>query len=325
MAPMLVLVTPHPAVADAQRRRLLHAHPRVTVELVDTREAFEARLPQADGVVTSFAVPDGLLARLPRLRWVHVMSAGVERMLTPELAAAERVALTASKGPMGPLMAEHAVALMLALARNLPGFQRDQAEHRWRRMMAEGRHVVELVGKTIAVLGVGEVGGRVARICRVGLGMRVLGMARTRRDNPHVDRYFEPAELHAALAEADVVSLSMPVTAATHRILDRAALAAMRPTAYLINVARGQLVDEAALIDALRAGRIAGAGLDAVAAEPLAPDSPLWDLPNVIITPHTSAVTDRLGDHFVDFWAENIRRFAEGQRLLGEVDRQAGY
>jgi phosphoglycerate dehydrogenase-like enzyme len=322
---VLVLVTPHPAVSQTQRRRLLDAHPRVTVELVDTREAFEARLPEADGAVTSFGIPDGLLASARKLRWVHAMSAGVERMLTPELAAAEHIALTASKGPMGQLMAEHVVALMLALARNLPGFQRDQAEHRWRRMMADGRHVVELVGKTIAILGVGEVGGHVARICRVGLGMRVLGMARTRRDNPHVDSYFEPAELHAALAEADVVSLSMPVTAATHHIIDRAALAAMKPTAYLINVARGQLVDEAALIAALRAGQIAGAGLDAFAAEPLAADSPLWELPNVVITPHTSAVTDRLGDHFVGFWADNIRRFAEGQPLLGVVDRQAGY
>jgi phosphoglycerate dehydrogenase-like enzyme len=99
----------------------------------------------------------------------------------------------------------------------------------------------------------------------------------------------------------------------------------MKPTAYIVNVARGQLVDEAAMTQALRDGRLAGAGLDAVAVEPLAPDNPLWDLPNVIITPHTSAVTDRLGDHFVDFWAENIRRFAEGEPLLGGVDRHAGY
>jgi phosphoglycerate dehydrogenase-like enzyme len=222
-------------------------------------------------------------------------------------------------------MAEHAVALMLALARNLPGFARDQAEHRWRRMMAEHRHVVELGGKTILVMGVGEVGGHMARICKLGLGMRVLGMARTREANPHVDRYVDRADLHAALGEADVVSLSMPVTAVTRQIIDRGALAAMKPTAYIVNVARGQLVDEAAMTEALRDGRLAGAGLDAVAVEPLASDSPLWDLPNVIITPHTSAVTDRLGDHFVDFWAENIRRFAEGEPLLGGVDRHAGY
>jgi D-2-hydroxyacid dehydrogenase (NADP+) len=322
---LLVLVTPHGAVPPPQRLRLRDAHPRVRVDFVDTAEELAARLPEADGVVTSFPLPTGALAGASRLRWAHSMAAGVDRFLTPELRAAEHVQLTASKGPMGQLMAEHALTLMLALARNLPGFMRDQRDRRWRRMMAEKAHVVELGGKTILIMGVGEVGGHLARMCKVGLGMQVLGTARTRRDNPHVDRYVEPADLHDALGQADVVSLSMPATAATERVVDRAALAAMKPTAYLVNVARGALVDEPALVEALRAGRIAGAGLDAVAAEPLAPDSPLWDLPNVIVTPHTSAVTDRLAEHFVDFWAENIRRFAEGQPLLGGVDRQAGY
>jgi phosphoglycerate dehydrogenase-like enzyme len=324
-ADVLVLVTPHGAVPPEQRLRLRDAHPDVRVELVDTAEELAARLPEADGVVTTFPLPPAALAGAARLRWAHSMAAGVDRFLTPELRAAEHIQITASKGPMGLLMAEHALALALALARNLPGFLRDQRDHRWRRMMAEKAHVVELGGKTILILGVGEVGGHLARMCGVGLGMRVLGLARTRRDNPHVDRYVELSDLHAALGQADVVSLSMPATATTRQIIDRAALAAMKPTAYLVNVARGQLVDEAALIEALRDGLIAGAGLDAVAAEPLAPDSPLWDLPNVIITPHTSAVTDRLAEHFVDFWAENIRRFAEGEPLMGVVDREAGY
>ena len=322
---VLVLVTPHPAVTEHQRRRLLAAHPRLRVELVDTPTAFAERLPEADGVVTSFALSPELLLRAHRLRWVHSMAAGVERLLTPALVAAEHIVMTSSKGPMGQLMAEHAIALMLALARDLPGFQRDQAVHRWRQMMAERRHVVELVGKTVAVLGVGEVGGHVARICRLGFGMRVLGMARIRRTNPHVDRYFERDGLHAALGQSDVVVLALPVTAATRHIIDRAALDAMRPTGYLINVARGQLIDEAALSETLRVGRLAGAGLDALSVEPPAADNPLWDLPNVILTPHTSAVTDRLGDHFVDFWGDNLRRFAEGQPLLGLVDRSAGY
>jgi D-2-hydroxyacid dehydrogenase (NADP+) len=322
---MLVLVTPHGAVPPEQRMRLLGAHPGVRVEFVETLEELAARLPEADGVVTAFALPAGALARADRLRWAHSMGAGVDRFLTPELRAAEQVQITASKGPMGLLMAEHALALMLALARNLPGFLRDQHDRRWRRMMAEKAHVVELGGKTVLIMGVGEVGGHLARMCKVGLGMRVLGMARSRRDNPQVDRYVGEDELHEALAASDVVSLSMPATDRTRGIVDRAALAAMKPSAYLINVARGALVDEPALIEALRSGGIAGAGLDAVAAEPLAPDSPLWDMPNVIITPHTSAVTDRLAEHFVDFWAENIRRFAEGESLLGLVDREAGY
>src|SRR5207253_4004288 len=124
--------------------------------------------------------------------------------------------------------------------------RRDQHDRRWRRMMAEKAHVVELGGKTILIMGVGEVGGHLARMCKVGLGMRVLGMARSRRDSPHVDRYVGHDELHEALGAADVVSLSMPATETTRGIVDRAALAAMKPSAYLINVARGALVDEPA-------------------------------------------------------------------------------
>jgi D-2-hydroxyacid dehydrogenase (NADP+) len=164
-----------------------------------------------------------------------------------------------------------------------------------------------------------------ARICGAGFGMRVLGLARTRRDNPHVDRYFERADLHAALAEADAVLLALALTPETARIIDGPALAAMKPTAFLVNVARGGLVDGEALVDALRAGRIAGAGLDAPPGEPLPPDHPLWGLPNAIITPHNAPQTDRWLDHLVEFWRENIRRFAEGRPPLGAVDREAGY
>jgi phosphoglycerate dehydrogenase-like enzyme len=222
-------------------------------------------------------------------------------------------------------MAEHALALMLGLARNLPGFLTDQHGRRWRRMMAEQAHVTELTGRTIAILGVGAVGGHLARMCKLGLGMRVLGMARSHRDHPQVDRYFERTDLPAALAEADVVALSLPASAATEHVIDRAALAVMKSTAYLINVARGRLVDEAALIVALQSGQIAGAGLDALTVEPPPDESPLWQLPNVLITPHTSAVTDRLADRLVDFWADNIARFAEERPLAGVVNRDAGY
>lgn len=325
MTDLLVLVTRHPGVPEDQRRRLLDAHSRVRVELVDSPEAIAERLPDADGLVTASTLPAGALARGTRLRWVHSMSAGVDSFLTPELRASEHVVVSASKGPLGEVMAEHALALMLALARNLPGFLADQHSRRWRRMMAEHAHVTELVGRTIAILGVGAVGGHLARMCKLGLGMRVLGMARAHRDHPQVDRYFDRADLHAALAEAAVVVLTLPASAATERIIDAGALAAMKPTAYLINVARGRLVDEDALIAALQSGQIAGAGLDALAVEPPVNESPLWQLPNVLITPHTSAVTDRLGERLVEFWADNIARFAEGRPLLGVVDRDAGY
>jgi phosphoglycerate dehydrogenase-like enzyme len=155
--------------------------------------------------------------------------------------------------------------------------------------------------------------------------MRVLGTARTRHDNPHVDRYIAPPDLHAALGEADFVVLCLAQTAETTGIIDAAALVAMKPTAFLINVTRGGLVDEAALVMALREGRIAGAGLDALAVEPLPADSPLWEMPNVIMTPHVSPGRDLLGRELSAFWCENIRRFVEGEPLLGVVDRHARY
>ncbi len=319
-----VVVTPHFVVRPEQLARLAYAHPRVDTHFAMTREEYNALLPKVDAAVTGFGVTPEQLATAPRLRWLQNMGAGVERLLTPELRRSTLI-ITATKGPMGVLMAEHVITLMLALARDLPAFFADQQMRRWRRYPAERRPALEIAGRTILVLGVGAVGREVARIGKLGLQMRVLGYARARRDCPHVDRYVEHAELSAALGEADVVSLSLPVTSATSRIIDAAALAAMKPGAFLINVARGNLVDQDALIAALRSGHLGGAGLDAFVEEPLPADSPLWSLPNVIITPHTSAITDRLGDHFVDFWAENVRRFAEGEPLLGLVDKEAGY
>ena len=315
------------AVGEAELARLEQAHPAVRVEVTQDRERFGRLLPEADGVIVfvDFARLLGPALRPGgRLRWIHSIPAGVNHLLTPEVIAAEYVTLTSTKGPMGPLMAEHIVLLMLALARDLPGFLRDQAGRRWR-FLSEERPMLDLWGRTVAILGVGSVGGSLARICKLGFGMRVLGMSRTRRDDPHVDRYFERAELPAALAEADFVALTLALTPETRRIIDADALAAMKPGAFLINVTRGDLVDEDALVAALREGRIAGAGLDSVVEEPLPPESPLWSAPNVIITPHVSPGRDRFGAEVVDFWCENIRRFAEGEPLLGIVDRVAGY
>lgn len=313
-------------IGDVHLQRLASAHPHVQVEIVESPEQFATHLPEADGAIVwpSFRFPLHTLAQHARLRWVQVMTAGVDTALTPELIAAEHIALTSTKGPMGPMMAEHTVLLMLALARNLPGFLQDQAARRWHSPIYE-RPLVQMFEKTIAILGIGATGGNLARICKAGFGMRVLGMTRTRQDNPYVDRYFDRPALHAALAEADVVALCLALTPATEQIIDRAALAAMKPAAYLVNVARGRLVAEEALIEALRANRIAGAGLDATAVEPLPTDSPLWGLPNVIITPHVAPARDRLNEHMVDFWCENIRRFAEQSPLQGLVDRHAGY
>ena len=312
---------------DAAFARLEAAHPRVRVRVVEDADSFAALLPEADGVIVwpSYSIPSSFLRPDGRLRWVQSMPAGVDSLLTPDLAAARHVTLTSSKGPMGPAMAEHAVLLMLALARDLSGFVVDQQAKRWSR---GGRELgmTQLLGKTVAILGVGAVGHNLARICKQGFRMRVLGLARTRLDDPSVDRYIARSELHSALAEADFVALCLAHTPATDRIVDAAALASMKPAAFLVNVARGKLVDEEALVEALRNREIAGAGLDATAVEPLPTDSPLWTMPNVIITPHVAPARDPLTSvAMVDFWVENIRRFAEGQPLLGLVDREEGY
>lgn len=313
-------------LGEAVLRRLAGAHPDVRVMFAKDVAEFAMLAAEADAVLVSppYSIAPEWLASGARLRWMQAATAGVDFLLTPALGAAHHVAITSTKGPMGPLMAEHVVMLMLALARDLPGFLQDQVQRRWRHMVDE-RPMTQLFEKTIAILGVGAVGGNLARMCKAGFGMTVLGLARTRRNDPYVDRYFEREELFTALAEADFVALTLPLTPATERIIDAAALAAMKPTAYLVNVSRGGLVDEEALVAALRSGRLAGAGLDATAVEPLPAASPLWEMPNVIITPHVAPARDRLGEHNVDFWCENIRRFAEGRELLGLVDRHAGY
>jgi phosphoglycerate dehydrogenase-like enzyme len=317
----------HNIFGEDQIRRLAAAHARVEVVVVEDPDRFTALLPGADAVLIWPSMAPLLTPALhpgSPLRWIHTLTAGVDGLLTPALVTAEHIRLTSSKGPMGPMMAEHTLMLMLALARDLPGYLRDQSERRWRPFAAV-RPMADVSGKTVLIMGVGAVGGHLARMCKEGLQMRVLGTARTRRDNPAVDRYIAPSDLHAALGEADFVALCLARTPETDRVMDAAALAAMKPTAYLVNVVRGGLVDEEALVAALSEGRIAGAGLDATAVEPLPAESPLWGMPNVIITPHVSPGRDRMVEELVSFWCENIRRFAEGEPLGGVVDRDARY
>jgi phosphoglycerate dehydrogenase-like enzyme len=242
--------------------------------------------------------------------------------LNPELIAAEHVMITCIKGPPGPLMAEHAILLMLALARHFPLYLKNQEHHIWRR---EGQEWSPLHGKTIAILGVGSSGGNLAQVCKAGFGMTVLGMTRSRRDHPYVDHYLKQTDLLDALPQADFVAHCLPRTPQTTHIIDAAALQAMKPSAFLVNVSRGALIDEDALIAAMRSGSIAGAGLDVTTHDPIPADSPLWDLPNTIITPHIATETLQMSDAVVDFWCENVRRFADNEPLLGLMDRQAGY
>ena len=255
-----------------------------------------------------------LAAEAPRLRWVQLAHVGFDRV-DPALAGG--VAFTNIGEMSSTPIAEWVVGCMLMFAKGWPGAFHAQRDHAWRRYMPR-----EVDGATVGIIGLGSIGGEVARRARA-LGCRVIGMRRsfeTSPTHPLVDEALPPARLPRLLAESDYVVLTAPLTAQTRGIIDAAALAAMRPEAVLLNVGRGPLIDESALVEALRARRIAGAALDVFDREPLPPDSPLWDLDNLVMTPHIAAGTDHYYERATDIFCDNLRRYLAGQPLANLVD-----
>jgi phosphoglycerate dehydrogenase-like enzyme len=267
---------------------------------------------------------DRLLARAPNLKWVHSASAGVERALTP--AALERgIVITNARGVFSRPIAEYVLMMILAVSRRLPGLLELQRERTWQPL--EG---VELRDVTVGIVGLGSIGRAVGALA-TAFGCRVVAVRR-RSDAGAPDDEAGPLErvggpdtLPQLLAESDFVVLAAPLTPETENMIDADALESMKPTAWLINVARGRLVDERALVQALRDGRIGGAVLDTFRDEPLPESSPFYDLPNVIVTPHTSWASGRVLDRTVELCCDNLRRYAAGEPLLNVVDPTAGY
>ncbi len=261
-----------------------------------------------------------------RLRWAHTGSAGVGAALYPEMLGSD-VILTNSAGVMGPPIAETVIAMALYFAR---GFDLALATTRRREWAKEAIYeptspVRELGGAMLGIVGYGGVGREVGARARA-LGMRVLATKRTPAPAPEgVELLFGDEGLRRLLADSDVVVLTVPGTRETKALIGREQLALMKREAVLINIARGSIVDEPALIEALQGGRLRGAGLDVFAKEPLPPDSPLWDLPNVLITPHVSAVSPRYWPREVELIVENLRRYLDGRPLLNVVDKTRGY
>jgi phosphoglycerate dehydrogenase-like enzyme len=244
----------------------------------------------------------------------------------PELVRSQ-VRVTSSTGVHGPVVAEHAVAVLLALAKRLPQAIEYQAKKTWSQdQLWSGRpRPREVAGATVAVIGMGAIGQEFTSRAKA-LGMRVLTVRESATKGPGgADAVFSPAQLDEVLPQSDYVLLCTPVTPSTERLMNQARLEKMKPDAYLINVARGALVDEPALLRALKDRRIAGAALDVFDQEPLPHDSPLWSLDNLLITPHTAAVTEKLWERHYNLIAENLKRFVAGQPLLNEVDKRKGY
>jgi phosphoglycerate dehydrogenase-like enzyme len=276
---------------------------------------------------------DRVLARAPRLTWVHSASTGVERALTP--AAVERgVVFTNARGVFSRPIAEYVLMMILAVSRRLPQLLELQRERTWQPL--EG---AELRDVTVGIVGLGSI-GRAVRALATAFGCRVIATRRRSEAGPEAatpdaetgsrgelmpDRVLGPDGLPELLGESDFVVLAAPLTADTEGMISGEALAQMKPGSWLINVARGRLVDERALLRALREGQIGGAVLDTFAEEPLPPSSPFYDLPNVIVTPHTSWSSGRVLDRSVGLFCDNLRRFASGEPLLNIVDPTAGY
>lgn len=253
------------------------------------------------------------------LRWVHASSAGVNHVLSPELVSSE-VVVTNSRGVFDEPMAEYVLALVLALAKDLPGTLRLQHERQWRH-----RETELLAGRHALVAGTGPIGRAIGRKL-AAVGLTVTGVGRRARDtDPDLGSVLPMERLAEGLAEADYVVLAAPLTDQTRGMIDAAALAAMKPTARLVNVGRGPLVAQDDLVAALAGGWIAGAALDVFADEPLEASSPLWAMANVIVSPHMSGDVVGWRSELVALFHDNLTRYLDGRPLRNVVDKQRGY
>ena len=295
------------------------------VELVLAAEG-AARAEQLATATVAIGLCDAAtLEAANSLLWIQALSAGVERCVGVAGVAARGVVLTNLQRTMGPSIAEHSIAMMMALARGLPAFGRSQQAARWDDGDAITARMREVGGRTMLVVGLGGIGTEVARRAH-GLGMRVIATRNSSREGPDfVAKVGLSDELNALAAEADVVVNATPLTPETTRIFDEAFFAALKPGGYFITIGRGASTRTDALIAALRSGQLAGAGLDVTDPEPLPADSPLWAMPNVIITPHVSASSDLQLERIAVIVAENLRRYVAGEPLLNVVDIARGY
>ncbi len=277
-----------------------------------------------DGAEVLFGLPGdsprGLAAVVrsnARLHWVQATAAGAaEQVRAARLSRQElqRVVVTTASGVHAGPLAEFCILGLLAFTKNLPRLIADQRRRHWNHYP-----VGELAGRTLAVVGLGAVGTEVAKLA-TAMGMRVIGVSRHADESQFVDRVFPTQHLHRVLPEADAIVLTLPLTGETENLLDARAIAKMKRGAILVNVGRGRVIDEAALVDALRDGRLAGAALDVFSTEPLPGDSPLWELPNVLVSPHTAALSEKENERIVALFQENLLRYLAATPLINEID-----
>jgi phosphoglycerate dehydrogenase-like enzyme len=308
-------------VLDAWRGRF----PQARVVSVEDDLLLEAELRDAE-IFVGWRLSPEQFAAAPRLRWLHSASAGIEDCLFPALVASD-VILTNSTGLHSVSIPEHVLGQMLVLARNFHEAQRLQEKREWNRfgVIAYAGGVRELDGSNLAILGAGPIGFNLARMA-AALGMRVRVMRRdASRPVVGAERVCPPEALHELLGWADFVVLAMPLTDETRGMIGEREIGAMRSSTFLINIARGEMIDDAALARALRAGGLAGAALDVFDQEPLPAEHPFWALPNLVLTPHVSGYTPHYFGKMLEIFEDNLERFIAGRTLRNVVDKELGY
>ena len=320
MPRLLILLTLPPDVTEQYRARLSKTFPEIEIEVVAAADKAPAALARADMLLTFGQMMKNLkqnLAGADKLRWVQALGTGLDG-ITDQPALSPAVTVTSLHGVHGAPVSEAALATMLALARDIPGFVRAQDEHAWKRWPAK-----LLYEKTVGIFGIGVIAAALAPKCKA-MGMTVLGISSSPRALPGFDRMHPTGDLLKVLPECDHFVLLTPYSPATHRMIDAKVFAAMKRTAYFINLARGGVVDEDALIEALRNKTIGGAALDVFETEPLPPDNPLWSFKNVIITTHQGGFCDTYPDLAMPILEHNMRCFLKGDlKAMMNVARPA--
>jgi D-2-hydroxyacid dehydrogenase (NADP+) len=290
--------------------------PDIPFHAVTTEADIGDHVEKMEILITLYRVADALLQPAVNLRWIQVITSGVNYLLSrPSLR--KDIIVTSGRGIHGPQVSEMAFLLMLALNRNFPENVRNQDRSLWKRWKSK-----LLYQKKVGILGIGIIGEEIARKCKA-FGMTVYGMDIVKRDLDSVDFFYGPEDLPRVAGEIDYLILVAPSTPETQKIVNAHVLARMKPTAFLINLARGELVDEDALMEALEKGHIAGAALDALPIEPLPEEHPLWGTKNLIITPHVGGEADIYREQMMPIIEENLRRFLRGERrdLINYIER----
>lgn len=269
-------------------------------------------------VIWSQTYKDEYLQRAKRLEWIQALTAGVDTILSRELKESG-IKLTTASGIHGIPISEHFFGILLALTRKIYKIYHNQLNRTWERPYLD-----EIYGKRITIVGLGNIGSEIARKAKA-FGMEVWGVKRTLEEVPHVDHVFTTEDLHQAIKDADFVLSVLPLTVDTEKLIGKKEFAVMKKDAYFFNFGRGPVVDEQALVEALQNGEIKGAGLDVYEQEPLPEDSPLWEMEEVIISPHTSAISSRYMERAVDLFVDNLKRYISGEELFNLVDYKLGY